>query len=69
MPSGTKSMGLGSGVPSAPVISINPGTNSPDLFVTTSGATGGVHSNRIGINPPTLANRANILLWRDRRIQ
>ena len=69
MPSSAKSMSLGGGVPSAPVISYNPSTNTPDLFVTASSATGGVHSRRVAINPPAMSNRANILLWRDRRIQ
>lgn len=69
MPSSAKSMSLGGGIPSAPVISYNPITNTPDLFVTASSATGGVHSRRVGINPPAMSNRANILLWRDRRIQ
>ncbi len=69
MPSSAKSMSLGGGIPSAPVISYNPITNTPDLFVTASSATGGVHSRRVAINPPAMSNRANILLWRDRRIQ
>jgi hypothetical protein len=51
------------------VISYNPITNTPDLVVTASSATGGVHSRRVAINPPAMSNRANILLWRDRRIQ
>jgi hypothetical protein len=51
------------------VISYNPSTNSPDLFVTASSATGGVHSRRVAVNPPAMSSRANILLWRDRRIQ
>ncbi len=34
LPSSARSMSLGSGVPSAPVLSFNPSTNSPDLFVT-----------------------------------
>jgi type IV pilus assembly protein PilY1 len=69
MPNGAKSLSLGAGVPSSPVISYNPNTNSPDLFVTASSATGGVHSRRVAVNPPAMSSRANILLWRDRRIQ
>jgi len=69
LPGSAKSMSLGGGVPSAPVISYNPSTKAPDLFVTASSATGGVHSRRIGINPPSMTTRANVLLWRDRRIQ
>jgi len=69
MTGSAKSMSLGGGVPSSPVISYNPNTNSPDLFVTASSATGGVHSRRVAVNPPAMSSRANILLWRDRRIQ
>jgi Tfp pilus tip-associated adhesin PilY1 len=69
MPNGAKSMSLGAGIPSSPVISYNPSTNAPDLFVTASSATGGVHSRRVTVNPPAMSSRANILLWRDRRIQ
>jgi Tfp pilus tip-associated adhesin PilY1 len=69
MPSGAKSKSLGGGVPSSPVLSYNPSTNTPDMFVTSSSAIGGVHSRRIDINPAAMSNRANILLWRDRRIQ
>jgi type IV pilus assembly protein PilY1 len=69
MPSGAKSKSLGGGVPSSPVLSYNPSTNTPDMFVTSSSAIGGVHSHRIDINPAAMSNRANILLWRDRRIQ
>ena len=69
MPGGAKSKSLGAGVPSSPVISYNPSTKKPDIFVTSSSAVGGVHSRPIDINPAAMSNRANILLWRDRRIQ
>jgi Tfp pilus tip-associated adhesin PilY1 len=69
MPSGAKSKSLGGGVPSSPVLSYNPSTNQPDIFVTSSSAIGGVHSRPIDIVPAAMSNRANILLWRDRRIQ
>jgi Tfp pilus tip-associated adhesin PilY1 len=70
MPGSAKSMTLaGGGIPSSPVISFNPSTNTPDIFVTTSSAAGGKHSGKVGVTPPSLANRANVLLWRDRRIQ
>jgi len=69
MPSGAKSKSLGGGVPSSPVLSYNPSTSRPDIFVTSSSAIGGVHSRPIDIVPAAMSNRANILLWRDRRIQ
>jgi type IV pilus assembly protein PilY1 len=73
-----RSMVIGSGIPSAPVISMKPGTDpSPDLYVTTSGTGGGVtgttvtsaSTNKIPFVPPSSASRTNMLFWRDRRIQ
>jgi hypothetical protein len=68
---GGRSMSLGVGVPTAPVLSFKPGGgSSPDLYVTVSGGSGTNASTiRAPMNPPTLANRANILYWRDRRLQ
>ncbi|MCX5837330.1 MAG: hypothetical protein NTW71_02255, partial [Deltaproteobacteria bacterium] len=58
-----RTISLGSGISSAPVISLKPGSQgTPDLYVTTSG--GGVSSaqtQRVGINPPGMANRTNLL--------
>jgi hypothetical protein len=66
-----RSMSIGSGISSAPVISLKPGsTGTPDLYVTTSG--GGVESaqtQRVNINPPGLANRTNMLFWKDKRVE
>lgn len=78
--SGTRSMNIGSGIPSAPVISMKPGSSNPapDLYVTTSGTGGGTTGNetvtdastqRVNFNPPGSASRTNMLFWRDRRIQ
>jgi len=62
---------IGTGIPTTPVISFKPsGAMPPDLYVTVSG--GGLtdaSTTRVGINPPTLANRTNILSWKDRRLQ
>jgi len=68
---GGRSMGIGVGVPTAPVLSFKPGGgSSPDLYVTVSGGVGQNASTfRAPMNPPTLANRNNILYWRDRRLQ
>jgi hypothetical protein len=42
----------------------------PDLYVTTSGSgLIGAQTQRVNINPPGLANRTNMLFWRDRRLQ
>jgi len=68
---GDRSMVIGSGVSTAPVISLKPGAGlSPDLYVTLS-AGGGSGSNTIRVNfdPPTLANRTNMLFWKDYRLQ
>jgi hypothetical protein len=77
MPDG-RSMIIGSGIPSAPVISMKPGSSpSPDLYVTTSGTGGGVSgttvtsasTQRVNFDPPSGASRTNMLYWKDRRIQ
>ena len=73
-----RSKTIGSGIPSAPVISMKPGSNpAPDLYVTTSGTGGGVSgttvtsasTQRVNFDPPGAASRTNLLYWRDRRIQ
>jgi Tfp pilus tip-associated adhesin PilY1 len=66
---GSRSMDVGSGIPTAPVISFKPG-GSPDMYVTVSGGAG-VTSNtqRVNFNPPGVSNRSNVLYWRDRRLQ
>ena len=71
LPGGAKSMNIGTGIPSAPVLSLKPGTGgSADLYVTVSGGAGtGASTNRINFNPPGAVNRTNMLYWRDTRIQ
>jgi len=69
--SNARSMDLGYGIPSAPVMSLKPGTSgTPDLFVTTSGG-GGVAAStqRVNITPAGLLNRTNMLYWKDLRTQ
>ncbi len=66
-----RSTSLGSGMASAPIISMKPGSsNVADMYVTVSGG-GGISANtqRVNINMPGVASRVNILNWRDRRIQ
>jgi hypothetical protein len=66
-----RSMVIGVGIPSAPVVSLRPGNDpTPDLYVTTSGG-GGISAEtaRVNMDPRGLANRTNIIFWRDTRIE
>ena len=69
--SGSRSMTIGTGIPSAPVLSLKPGSSGvPDLFVTTSGGGGtSASTQRVNITPSGVSNRTNMLYWRDQRIQ
>lgn len=71
MPGGARSVTVGTGIPSAPVLSLKPGGSpTPDLYVTTSGGGGtGGATQRVNFNPPGAINRTNMLYWRDQRIQ
>ncbi len=64
-----RSLTIGTGIATTPVVSFKPlGAMPPDLYVTVSGGAGSSASTtRVNFNPPTLANRANILYWKDRR--
>jgi hypothetical protein len=71
-----RSMIIGSGIPSAPIISFKPsgtlqaGGAPTDLYMTVSGGAGmNVSTQRVNFDPPTLANRTNILHWKDRRLE
>jgi hypothetical protein len=65
-----RSMDIGTGIPSAPIISLRPDSGAPDLYVTTSGSgLTGAQTQRAGINPPGLANRTNLLFWKDKRVE
>jgi type IV pilus assembly protein PilY1 len=67
---GARSMSLGSGIASAPVVSMGPGSTSADLYVTVSGGGGSTGSTfRLNFTPPGVANRTNVLYWRDQRLQ
>jgi Tfp pilus tip-associated adhesin PilY1 len=66
---GSRISTLGMGIPTAPVLSMNPYTKTPDLYVTVSGGAGiGATTMKTGVTPNSLANRTNILYWRDRRV-
>jgi Tfp pilus tip-associated adhesin PilY1 len=65
-----RSMVLGGGMATSPVVSFNPYTNQPDLYVTLSGGGGtGASTIRAPVTPGNFSNRTNILYWRDRRVQ
>lgn len=68
---GARSMDIGSGIASAPVISLGPGGSAAaDLYVTVSGGGGtSASTTRINFTPPGLSNRTNMLYWRDQRLQ
>jgi Tfp pilus tip-associated adhesin PilY1 len=69
--SGARSMDVGVGIASAPIISMNPtGSGTPDLYITVSGgAAMSASTTRANINPPGVANRTNMLYWKDKRLQ
>jgi hypothetical protein len=69
--SGNRSMVVGYGIPTAPVISFKPsGALPPDIYVTTSGGAGmDAVTARVNFNPPAFSSRTNILSWKDRRVQ
>ncbi len=63
------SMEIGTGIPSAPIISVRPDGTS-DLYVTTSGSgTTGAQTQRADTNPPGFDNRTNLLFWKDKRVE
>jgi hypothetical protein len=66
-----RSIDVGTGIPSAPIVSLKPGGGTtPDLYVTTSGSgLIGAQTQRVNINPPGLANRTNMLFWKDKRVE
>ena len=70
---GVRSMTIGTGIASAPIVSLKPagGTGSiADLYVTVSG--GGLTSastQKVNFDPPGVSNRTNMLFWKDKRIK
>jgi type IV pilus assembly protein PilY1 len=66
-----RSVTIGTGIATTPVVSFKPlGAMPPDLYVTVSGGAGSSASTaRVNFDPPTLANRTNILYWKDRRLE
>ena len=67
---GTRSIRVGYGIPTAPIVSFRPGGAAADLYVTVSSATyTSTKTIKTSISPPLPTNRSNILYWRDRRVQ
>ena len=67
--SNARSTAIGSGIPSAPVVSLNPygGTN---IYASTSEGTGdAAHTKNIAPPSSDNFNRGNLLYWRDMRVQ
>ena len=65
---GDRAKVLGVGIPTAPILSMNPHSSTPDLYVTVSGGAGtGATTLRADVNPPSIANQTNLIHWRDRR--
>jgi len=67
----SRSMSLGAGIASSPLISMKPGGSTiADIYITLSGGGGiAASTQRVNFNPPGLSNKVNILNWKDRRIQ
>jgi Tfp pilus tip-associated adhesin PilY1 len=73
----SRTMTVGAGIPSAPILSMKPiggsygsGSSAADVYLTVSGGGAGSESTmRVNLNPPTLANRTNLLYWKDRRLE
>lgn len=68
---GDRSMALGTGIPSTPIVSVRPDGTGADLYVTNSGG-GGIDAQTVrppGVTPAFPAHRSKILFWKDRRLQ
>jgi type IV pilus assembly protein PilY1 len=62
---GGRSMDIGQGIPSSPVVSTGQGATTSDIYITTS--SGGV--GRVPFSPPGGGRRTQMLYWRDQRLQ
>ena len=75
--SGSTTLSLGDGIPSSPVVSLNPNANDQaNMYVTISGGGGGGNNSALNektylvpFNPPMRSNRSNMIYWKDRRVQ
>ncbi len=67
---GAASMNLGTGIPSAPVISINPQGTRPDMYITVSGGAGfDARSFKVEGEPHEGSLKKKVIFWRDRRVR
>ncbi len=67
---GNRSIQVGYGIPTAPIVSFRPGGAAADLYVTVSSATyTSTKTVKTSLTPPMPSNRSNMLFWRDRRVQ
>jgi Tfp pilus tip-associated adhesin PilY1 len=67
---GSRSLSLGTGIASAPIVSLGPGASAADLYVTVSGGGGSSGSTfRVNISPAGMPRGTNILHWKDQRLQ
>lgn len=71
LPGAQRKMNVGSGIPSAPIVSLRPGGSvAPDLYVTVSGGgSSQASTTRVNFTPPSMTNKTNMLYWRDQRLQ
>ncbi|HAS27588.1 MAG TPA: hypothetical protein DCR59_00030 [Dehalococcoidia bacterium] len=68
---GVRSEVIGSGVASAPVVSVNPVTGSYDIYVSTSNATAGTDAHTFKATDPSAVNTPsrNQIYWHDMRVK
>jgi len=66
---GARSKDIGSGIPTAPVISRNPHTGDIDVYVSTSDITTGPHAQKTPAPEDKEDKKGNLIYWHDQRIQ
>lgn len=67
---GARSMEIGTGIASAPVVSLAPSGGSSSIYVTVSG--GGqtdASTQKVDFDPPGMTNRTNVIYWQDKRVE
>lgn len=69
--SGVRSETVGSGIASAPVVSVNPETGTYDIYVSTSNTTAGTDAHTFKASDPSTVNTQsrNLIYWHDMRVQ
>ena len=67
---GARQMDIGTGIASAPIVSLAPSGGAASLYVTVSG--GGqtdASTQKLDFDPPGLSSRTNVIYWHDRRVK